>query len=1060
MKKTIKKIFSLLFSPKTALILLLLFTASIAVATFVEDRHDTITAQLLIYKAWWFELIIGLLALNFIGNIRRYHLLSKGKIGGLLFHSGFILLIIGAAVTRYFGFEGTMHIREGESSRTIYSTEPYLQVNVSGTRGSFSNEHQLYLSSSKRNNFSYKIKSDYDHPVIASFNRYIKNAEEFVNENIPGGEDMIALQISSGGTNQGVYLKKGERINAGGVFIAFADTLNDNDILITPEEGKLVARSKMELYGMDMTGEKPDTTQKGTLIDFREKNLFQYKDVMFTLIKFYRQAELDFKKAIDDGHDHEQGMDVLIVNIEYNGQKKKVNLIGVDNPAQRVTFGDIKIDVRYGAKEIKLPFEVKLNDFILDRYAGSMSPSSFASEVMVIDSQKNSSFGKRIYMNHVLDYKGYRFFQSSYDTDERGTILSVNHDFLGTWISYVSYFILLIGFTITMFSKSSRYHFLSVAIRKLREKRKSVMLLAAVLFCGNIAQSQHKDNHKIDPAEVEKFGHIIVQTHDGRLEPLHTLAYDVMHKIAKKDKFRFEDRPPMDAMMVLIDMLADPEYWKQQKIIYIREKSVSNILGIDGRYASFNDFLDKGSQYKLAELVEKAFQKSQSQQNRFDKELIKVDERVNLYYMLLQGSLLKIFPVDNASAKWVDWNDSLAKRPLTGTMGLINNDLQLKDFNYSSILWAYLQELMAGFHSGNFDKADRILGYIKNIQQNSVLAKKFPSEAKISAEIHYNKLKIFNKLKGYYGLLSLLLLIFGFTYNLKSKNFKWLRLAHNICIVLLLIVFLYHTYGMGLRWYLAGHAPWSNGYEVLLLVAWSAVMAGFFFIKNSKIIQAATAFLASMILMTAGHSNYDPQLTNLQPVLQSYWLIIHVAVITISYGFLALGFILGTINMFLYLSKSQKNGAKTDLLISELTFVNEKNLQIGLFLATLGTFLGGVWASESWGRYWGWDAKETWALIIIVVYSIILHLRLVPKLKGSYVFNVSSIIGFGSVLMTFIGVNYFFSKGLHSYASDEKTIFPLWGWLMILSFIILMVAAGVKEKMENKNNGGNSHSLP
>jgi len=1053
-----KKIFSILFSSRTTLVLLFLFTVSVAVATFVEDKYDTITAQLLIYKAWWFELVIALMVLNFIGHLRRYHFFSKGKLGGLLFHTGFILLIIGAAVTRYFGFEGMMHIREGESSGTISSLNPFLQVSVSGPKGNYSSNHALYLSSLRKNNFSYTIKSGYDKPVKVSFSRFMNNAEEMVNENIPGGDDMLALQISSAGSDQGLYLKKGERYNAGGVFIAFEDTLHDNEVVIKNEAGKLVARSKTPLYGMDMTGGIPDTSQQGTFIEFREKNLYRYKDVMFTLIKFYRQAELDFKKLVDDGHDH--GVEVLTVNVGYNGQYKKVNLTGVsgsDNPGQQVIFGDLKINVKYGAKEMTLPFAVKLNDFILERYGGSMSPSSFASEVTVIDSQKNSSFNKRIYMNHVLDYKGYRFFQSSYDTDEKGTILSVNHDFWGTWISYFSYLILLIGFIITMFTKNSRYHFLTMAIRKLQEKRRSITLLLIIIFCGFIVQAQHTENHVIPKNEAEKLGRLMIQTYDGRLEPLHTLAYDVMHKIARKDKFSFDDKEPMDAMQAMIDMIADPAYWKQQKVVYVREKSVSNVLGIDGKYASFNDFLDNGSQYKLAEMVEKAFRKSPAQQNRFDKELIKVDERLNLYYLLLQGSLLKIFPVDNASHNWVDWNDSLSMRPITGALGLINNDLQLKDFNYSNILRAYFQELMSGFHSGNYEKSDRILGYIKNIQQNNILAKSFPSAAKITAEIRYNKSKIFKKLSGYYGLLSLLLLVFGFMYNLKSKPAKGLRWAQTISVILLIAVFAYHTYGMALRWYLSGHAPWSNGYEALLLIAWSSVLAGFFFIKSSKIIQAATAFLASMILMTAGHSSYDPQLTNLQPVLKSYWLIIHVAAITISYGFLALGFILGTINMFLYLFKSGKNGMKTDLLISELTFINEKNLQIGLFLATLGTFLGGVWASESWGRYWGWDAKETWALIIIIVYSIILHLRLVPQLRGSYIFNLSSILGFGSVLMTFIGVNYFFSKGLHSYASDEKSVFPLWGWITILSFILLMVAAGIKEKMANKNKESDNH---
>jgi cytochrome c-type biogenesis protein CcsB len=274
----------------------------------------------------------------------------------------------------------------------------------------------------------------------------------------------------------------------------------------------------------------------------------------------------------------------------------------------------------------------------------------------------------------------------------------------------------------------------------------------------------------------------------------------------------------------------------------------------------------------------------------------------------------------------------------------------------------------------------------------------------------------------------------------------------NFFIILLALAFLYHTYGMGLRWYLTGHAPWSNGYEALLLVAWGGLVAGFSFMRYSKISLAATAVLASIMLMTAGLSNYDPQLTNLQPVLKSYWLILHVAVITISYGFLGLGFILGLINLFMFLFKNKNNSGRINLLIKELTYINEMNLTIGLVLATIGTFLGGIWASESWGRYWGWDAKETWALIIVITYSMLLHLRLIPKLNKIFVLNVGSVLGFGSVLMTFIGVNYYLSKGLHSYASGETPVFPLWGWIMILSVIVLMIASGIHEKFINDNS--------
>jgi len=250
---------------------------------------------------------------------------------------------------------------------------------------------------------------------------------------------------------------------------------------------------------------------------------------------------------------------------------------------------------------------------------------------------------------------------------------------------------------------------------------------------------------------------------------------------------------------------------------------------------------------------------------------------------------------------------------------------------------------------------------------------------------------------------------------------------------------------MALRWYLTGHAPWSNGYEALLLVAWGSLLAGFAFMKNSKIIVAASALLAFFMLMTAGHSSYDPQLTNLQPVLKSYWLIIHVAIMTISYGFLGIGFLLGFINLVLYSTKNKRNKERFSSVITELTYIDEMVISVGVFLATVGTFLGGVWANESWGRYWGWDAKETWALVIVMVYAAVLHFRMIPKMKNLFWLNVGSVWAFSTVLMTFIGVNYYLSKGLHSYGAGDTPIFPIWAWVLIGLSLALSVYAGVKE---------------
>ena len=300
------------------------------------------------------------------------------------------------------------------------------------------------------------------------------------------------------------------------------------------------------------------------------------------------------------------------------------------------------------------------------------------------------------------------------------------------------------------------------------------------------------------------------------------------------------------------------------------------------------------------------------------------------------------------------------------------------------------------------------------------------------------------RVKNYYGYLSLFLLLFAFWSALMSSKqsflYKPVNLILWVLIGLLIVVFCMHTYSLIIRWIITGHAPWSNGFEDLTFFAWGGVLAGFLFVRSSKITLAGTSLLAFFTLMNAGHSSFDPQLTDLQPVLKSYWLVIHVACITISYGFLGLGFILGLINTinYLFLKKGNKN---LKMIITELTHVNEMTLTIGLALATIGTFLGGIWANESWGRYWGWDAKETWALVIVLTYAIVLHFRLIPGLKSKFTFNVASVFAFSSVLMTFIGVNYYLSKGLHSYARGETPVFPVWAWVLIASIIAITLAA-------------------
>ena len=477
---------------------------------------------------------------------------------------------------------------------------------------------------------------------------------------------------------------------------------------------------------------------------------------------------------------------------------------------------------------------------------------------------------------------------------------------------------------------------------------------------------------------------------------------------------------------------------------------MQNIIGISDKYASFLDFFDGNGKYKLQQFDEVAFRKKQSEQNSFDKEIIKVDERINIFQMALTGNMLKIFPQQgSANNKWISYDDIAAKQPLSGVVTVMNQDLNLDPLNYNTFMTDYLKSVS----TGNYSRADKLLGYITSLQRNSDNGGYLASEKKINTEILYNKLQIFIVLRNVYSILSVVLLFLAFIDNLYVKKNKIITWSLNISIIALGLAFLYHTFGMIMRWYLTGHAPWSNGYESLILIAWGGLLAGFSFARYSKITLAATALLAFFTLMTASHSSYDPQLTNLQPVLKSYWLIIHVATLTISYGFLGLGFILGLMNLFIILLKTVKNNKRLDLIVTELTYINEMNLIIGLILATVGTFLGGVWANESWGRYWGWDAKETWALVIVLAYTITLHLRFIPRLRSAYVFSIASVASFGSVIMTFIGVNYYLSKGLHSYAAGDTPVFPVWAWILILSIIALMVFAGLRQRFINKMAG-------
>ena len=445
------------------------------------------------------------------------------------------------------------------------------------------------------------------------------------------------------------------------------------------------------------------------------------------------------------------------------------------------------------------------------------------------------------------------------------------------------------------------------------------------------------------------------------------------------------------------------------------------------------DFFDMRGNYRLAPYLEDAYKSSLP--NQFEKDFIESDRKVNLMFSALEGDILKIFPIPyDSNNKWIAPNES--------------KEYYFEEFKDSlfinNIIPLYLRSLDSGIATKNYADANQLLESIKGYQIKYA-SDIIPSDEKIEAEILYNKYDIFRNLFLYYFLAGLLFFIF-IILNIFSENKLIHKIMKYIFIIFrssIVILFIAHTLGLIARWYISGHAPWGDAYESMIYVAWATMGIGLLFIKKSDLTLASTSFVTSMILMIAHWNWMDPSIANLVPVLNSYWLMIHVSVIVGSYGPFALSMILGFVSLLLIVFITSSNKEKIKNQLSELTMINELSVTVGLIMLTIGNFLGGMWANESWGRYWGWDPKETWALISILVYAFILHMRLIPKLRGKWLFNLMTILAFASIVMTYFGVN-FYLVGLHSYASGDKVITPNFVYWSIFIVFVLAVMSRYK----------------
>ncbi|CAA7390305.1 cytochrome c biogenesis protein CcsA [Chryseobacterium fistulae] len=1085
-----KKIQDILISTRTMAVLLLVYAFSMAYATFLENDYGTPTAKALIYEAKWFELIMFLLILNFIGNIGRYRLWKKEKWPVLVFHLAFIFIFIGGAITRYISFEGTMHIREGETSNEIVTDKNFFKIQIE-EKGDVLNYQDIpYLMSPLHKDLNATYDFHGKQIKIAAKEYVQRKKDSLVVET--NGTEYLHL-VSTGNTGrQNIYIKPGETKSINGTLVTFNRTI-EGAVEFKNEGGKLFIKTPVDASYMTMATQATGNTVKNEYQPLALRSLYSINDLKLVVPEGLKKGRL---MAFEGDRKKDQNVpDVLTIEIQGPKTKQLVDLSvekGNPNAYKQITMDGLNMMVGFGPKIYNTPFALKLDDFVMETYPGSSSPSAYESHIKIIDEGKQTPF--KIYMNHVLNHKGYRFFQSSFDPDRMGTVLSVNHDYWGTLISYIGYALLFGGMFFIFFWKGTHFWKLNKMLNDVNKKRSAVIIL---LFLSLGLQAQKIETHgttdgsrehihvegenhnhatssetpapqknqqnslaaplskmrmisadeiiaknKISKEHADKFGYLLVQNYDGRIVPINTEALDVLRKLYKKDEFKGTDGKSLTANQWFLSINTDTPSWTMVPMIKIGSKGGDELKNKtkadeDG-YTSLMNLFPSDSNGNLAYVLEQdyniAFRKKPAEQTNYDKEVISVNERVQIFNEFFSGQFMRIVPVKNdPNHTWHSWLDQKFE----------------PDMESQQVMGPYFAQVLTAQQSGNWSKADAELVKLSEYQQKwgkSVV----PAKSKVDLEVFMNKMNINFKLLIFYSLIGGLLLILGFVELFKPN--KILNKSIKVIIALGVIGYIFHFLGLVARWYISGHAPWSNGYEAIIFISWVGITAGLLLYRNSNALIPAAGFMVAVIMMGFAHggSALDPQITPLVPVLKSYWLIVHVAIITSSYGFFALSMIIAVISLVFYIiSGKEMYRLHHDTTLKELAIVSEMSLTIGLFALTVGNFLGGIWANESWGRYWSWDPKETWAFISIMVYAFVLHMRLVPGLRSRWAFHVATMFAFCSMVMTYFGVNYYLS-GLHSYAAGDPVPVPAWVYIGISTMLLLSIVSYFKFKNLNK----------
>lgn len=647
-------------------------------------------------------------------------------------------------------------------------------------------------------------------------------------------------------------------------------------------------------------------------------------------------------------------------------------------------------DEEQGMKEEKLPFSLCLQKFEAKMHDGTNAVADYSSKFTVIDGDDKSE--GEVSMNNIYSHRSYRLYQSSYDEDGKGSVLAINADPYGIPVTYTGYALLFISLVWMLFDPKGGY-------RKLLKSpllKKGALITTLILSMGNI-QTLHAESatgnlqNAVLPKETaEKFGELHILYND-RICPVQTFALDFCKKIYGARSYQ-----GLTAEQVLSGWVFYGNTWANEPFIKIKSGEMKTAMNLPD-YASLNTFFNREmGGYTIGQYVQEYYN---GQQDKFHQQAADIDGKIQIIMELREGISLKVLPYTFTKNVKATKEHPFIKAGTTTWFSPVDKLPQAVEHQHALYIRNVFSLLNGDVKAGNTSRVNEFFVKMKKYQEVSS-GNSLPTATQYKAERINNAFPFATILFMANLTLGFIALFYTIYRMTKKKDIKVLNIALPI---LLGVSFLALTFGLALRWIISGNVPMSNGYESMLTVAWFVMLISILMQLRIRIVMVFGFLISGFFLLVSHINQMDPAIGQMMPVLNSPLLSIHVSIIMMSYALLSLTFICGIMGICL-----RSHG-------EELQALSRIFLYPALTTMGFGIFIGAIWANVSWGNYWSWDSKETWALITFMIYAVVVHTQSLPVFRKPLVYHIYITLAFLSIAMTYFGVNYFLT-GMHSYA--------------------------------------------